>query len=60
MSDTLPKDPVMLYSFLNTQLRDRFSSLSECCDFYGVSREEMIQKLKAAGFSYDKNQGQFR
>ena len=28
----LPNDPMMLFSFINTKLRDNYSSLDELCD----------------------------
>ena len=28
---TIPKDPVILLSYVNTQLRDNYSSLDEMC-----------------------------
>ena len=28
---TLPKDPMILLSYINTQLRDNYSSLGEMC-----------------------------
>ena len=31
----LPKDPVMLLSYLNTQLRDNYDSLEALCDEIG-------------------------
>ena len=32
--NTLPKDPVMLLSFVNTQLRDHYPSLEEFAAIY--------------------------
>ena len=39
---SLPKDPFMLLSYVNTQLRDNFSSLSELCSSLGVSEEDIV------------------
>lgn len=36
--NNLPKDPVMLLSFVNMQLRDNYSSLTELCKTYMVDR----------------------
>ena len=43
----LPQDPIMLYSVINTKLRDFYSSL------------EVKEKLSSAGFEYDKDRNQF-
>ena len=32
----LPKDPVILLSYVNTKLRDNYSSLQEFCEEEGV------------------------
>lgn len=55
----LPKDPVMLLSFVNTQLRDNYSSLDELASAYGVSAEEIEEKLKAIDYTYDKENNRF-
>lgn len=56
----LPQDPFILFSYVNTQLRDNFSSLEAFCDDAGVSAEEIISKLEQAGFRYDPELRQFR
>ena len=42
----IPKDPVMLMSFLNTQLRDNYSSFEDLCGAYDLDVEEITQKLE--------------
>ena len=44
----LPKDPVMLLSFINMKLRDQYDSLESLCEDFNVSKEEIIEKLKTA------------
>ena len=56
----LPKDPVILLSFVNTELRDHFSSLDEFCGNYGVAETEIIAKLQTINYNYDKKSNQFR
>lgn len=56
----MPKDPVMLLSFLNTQLRDNYSSLDELCAAYGESKKDIIEKLKVINYEYDKDLNAFR
>ena len=55
----LPKDPIMLLSFVNTQLRDNYPSLDELASAYGVSAEEIEEKLNAIDYTYDKENNRF-
>ncbi len=56
----VPKDPVMLLSYMNTQLRDHYPSLDECCLALDLDRDELEKKLKDAGWSYDPAVNQFK
>ena len=49
----MPKDPVMLLSFVNTQLRDNYNTLEELCKSYMVSEEEITDKLKTINYEYN-------
>ena len=55
----LPKDSMMLFSFINTKLRDEYSSLDELCDDLNTNKEDLERKLKAAGFEYNPKQNKF-
>ena len=55
----LPKDPMMLLSFTNTQLRDHYKSLDEFCENYHVTREYMIETLKTIDYEYNENLNKF-
>lgn len=55
-----PKEPTILLSFLNTQLRDNFSSLPELCKEYGVDINDIIGRMKKIDYSYDETSNQFR
>ena len=57
---SLPKDPFILFSYVNTQLRDTGATLAEFCAQYGVSEDALKQQLSAAGFRYDEAQNRFR
>ena len=46
----IPKDPVMLMSFFNTQLRDNYSSFDDLCSAYDLDAEEMKKKLSAIDY----------
>lgn len=56
---SLPKDPVMLLSVINTKLRDEYSSLEELAKAYGIEEKEVMDKLAVISYTYDKNQNQF-
>jgi hypothetical protein len=56
---SLPKDPFMLLSYINTQLRDNFSSLSELAASLGEDEEAIRATLGNAGFVYDEKLNRF-
>lgn len=55
----LPKDPMMLFSFVNTKLRDEYSSLDALCDDMDVDREKLEKQLAEVGFEYNPTQNKF-
>ena len=55
----IPKDPVMLLSYVNTQLRDNYSSLNDLAASIGIAENEIIGKLEAIGYRYDPEQNSF-
>lgn len=56
---SLPKDPVMLLSVVNTKLRDYYPSLEELAKAEGITKEEIEAKLKMINYSYDESRNQF-
>ncbi len=56
----LPKDPVMLLSFVNTQLRDNYSSLKELAAAYTVDEKDITDKLAQIDYKYDESLNQFK
>ena len=56
----IPKDPVMLYSYLNTKLRDFYSSFDALCEDMDLDKEEILKKLASMGFEYDAQMNRFR
>ncbi len=56
----LPNDPVILLSYINTKLRDKYSSLDELCRDMGVSCDDVSSKLNSIGYEYVSEQNQFR
>lgn len=55
----LPKDPVILLSFVNTKLRDEFSSLEELCTACHADRKQLCDKLEQLDYRYDESTNQF-
>ena len=49
----LPKDPIMLLSFVNTQLRDNYPNLSELAAAYLTDPETIINQLAVVSYHYD-------
>lgn len=56
----LPNDPIMLFSFVNTQLRDNYSSLDAMCLAFCVKKKDIINKLALAGYEYDADTNRFQ
>ena len=56
---SLPNDPVMLLSVVNTKLRDYYSSLEELASAELTTAEEIEKKLKTINYHYDKTCNQF-
>lgn len=56
----VPKDPIMLLSYINTQLRDFYPSVEELCRALDLDRQELENKLSAVGYRYDPPANQFR
>lgn len=55
----LPSDPMMLLSYINTQLRDFYPDLAGFCEDQGVDAEEIEKKLLTIDYMYDKNLNRF-
>lgn len=56
---SLPKDPVMLLSVVNTRLRDFYPNLEELAKAEGTTAEEIMETLKKINYIYDENQNRF-
>jgi len=55
----VPKDPVVLLSFLNLKLRDYYKDLSELCDDLELDEEDVKFRLGLLDYHYDKELNQF-
>lgn len=61
---SIPKDPVMRLSFVNTQLRDHYKSLDEFINELSfsdepITKEELINSLEKIDFHYSPEKNQF-
>lgn len=56
---SLPKDPVMLLSVINTKLRDFYPNLEELAAAENVTVEEIIEKLERINYTYDEKHNKF-
>jgi len=56
---TIPQDPVILLSFINTYLRDHYNNLDDLCKSLNIEKTDLIDKLKRIQYEYDPNQNQF-
>lgn len=56
---SLPKDPVMLLSVVNTRLRDYYPSLEELAAAEAITVEEIVNKLDMINYHYDTERNQF-
>lgn len=56
---SLPKDPMMLLSVINTKLRDYYKSLDLLCEDLQADSEEIKETLKKIGYEYDTELNRF-
>ena len=59
MSNNLPKDSVMLLSYINTQLRDSYPNPDELCKTLDVDKDELENKLAAIDYRYNAEMNKF-
>ncbi len=55
----IPNDPIMLLSYVNTQLRDNYSSLEDLGEGLDTDVNAIVEKLAAVGYQYDAEQNKF-
>ena len=55
----IPKDPIMLLSWINTQLRDRYASLDDLCRSENLERSAIEASLASVDYVYDSDTNQF-
>ena len=57
--NNIPNDPMMLLSYINTQLRDNYPNLDELCSTLMISKEDVVNKLGAIDYSYNEELKKF-
>ena len=62
----IPKDPMILLSYVNTQLRDFYPSLRDyydsleaLCTCRGLKKDELVAKMHSIDYEYDEATNQF-
>lgn len=56
----LPQDPMLLLSYINTKLRDEYPDLETLCEELDADKEEIVSKLAAAGYRYNRELNTFK
>lgn len=55
----IPNDPMMLLSYINTNLRDYYPSLDELCSSKDIDINKLTSKLESIDYFYDKSLNKF-
>ena len=55
----IPKDPVMLMSYINTQLRDTYESFDDFATAFQLDGNTILEKLEQIDYVYDETVNQF-
>ncbi len=56
----IPQDPNILLSYVNTKLRDEYSSLDALCDDLNGDQAELTKAMAGLGYAYDHETNQFK
>ncbi len=56
----MPMNPVILLSYVNTQLRDNYVDLDDLCKSLDWNRGEIIYHLLKINYEYNENCNQFK
>lgn len=55
----IPKDPFMLLSWLNTQLRDFYPTLEELCKAHDLDAAFLEKTMETIDYAYDPDRNRF-
>ncbi len=56
---TIPNDPMILLSYINTKLRDNYDSLSVLCNDLELNADDIISKLASIDYAYNPELNRF-
>ena len=56
---SLPNEPMLCLSVVNTKLRDFYKDVDELCQDLKVDKEELFAKLRSIDYEYDSDTNQF-
>ena len=56
---TLPSDPFILLSLINTLLRDQYHSFEALCEEEDFPADQIASKLASIGYVYNKDLNKF-
>lgn len=57
--NTLPNDPMILLSVINTKLRDRYADVEALCRDLDIEKADLDEKLASAGYFYDREKNRY-
>lgn len=60
LSNALNMDPHLLVGLLNTELRDFSEDLEDLVKTHQLCPDQLLEKMKVAGYIYQPEQNQFR
>lgn len=60
LSNYQKMDPHLLVGLLNTELRNNSESLDDLVKTHNLDSQTLVDKMTAAGYKYQPEQGQFR
>lgn len=55
----LPEDNFIALSYINTKLRDEYSSLEELCSALDVSLAYIVERMNKTGYRYNAEANRF-
>ena len=55
----LPQEPIILLSYINTQLRDFYPTLDELCKSLCIDKSAITEKLASIDYKYDETLNKF-
>lgn len=56
---SIPSNPVILLSYLNTQLRDNYTSFKELCKAMDLDENDIKIRLREINYEYDPELNRF-